>query len=84
MLTRNASWPGPHHGIRIQPQPKLTRGEQLLSDIESFRHRHKMKLTVFSLESGVQRRLIDRLRAGLNPSEETEAKVRAYMRRKEA
>lgn len=79
MLTRNANWPGPNHGVRIKPKKELPRGEQLLEDMERFRHRYRMKLAEICDGAGIDESLIYRLRNGFNPRGDIEQKVRAFM-----
>lgn len=82
MLTRNARWPGPRHGDRALPMKQLSPGEQLLEDMERFRHRRRpaMKLADICVGAGVDVSLIWRLRNGFNPRKDIEKKVRDFMK----
>lgn len=80
MLTRNARWPGPNHGVRIQPVKEVSRGEQLLEDMESFGKAHGLSPRGICIRAHVNESLIQRLRDGFNPRADIERKVRYFMR----
>lgn len=79
MLTRNARWPGPNHGVRFQPVKELSRGEQLLEDMERFGKSHGLSPRAICIRAKVNESLIHRLRDGFNPRADIEKKVRDFM-----
>ena len=80
MLTRNASWPGPNHGTRIQKVQPRSPGEQLLDDIESFGKSLGISPRQVCLRAGVNESLIPRLRDDFIARADIERKERYFMR----